>query len=267
MNKYKQARIIAAVGTILFHAGLLLLLLNVFLQKEVPQDEEGLEVMFGLSDDGGRDFFEPTPADEVAQAPVEETTPPEATAPSREEAYQTQDLEESVAMKKTKSEEQIKKEKELAEKRRIEKEKKLEEQRRIAEEKRKQAELQRRQDSIRDAIARKTSGLKGLGNSNGGSGTDAASNGTGGNSSGAKGNPFGSNTSKSTEGNTNTGGNRGYSLNGRSLKGNIVRPVYSEQVEGRIIVQITVDMDLIKIGNSRRSFVKSWAGVTEMKLR
>ena len=52
----KKAQIIAAIGTILFHLCVLLILLNVYLKREIPQDEEGLEVMFGMTDNGGNDF-------------------------------------------------------------------------------------------------------------------------------------------------------------------------------------------------------------------
>lgn len=237
----KKAQIIAAIGTILFHLCVLLILLNVYLKREIPQDEEGLEVMFGMTDNGGNDFFEPTPAEEIAEQLAETATPAEQQVAPSDEAYQTQDLEESVQMKKVKSEEEIKKEKELAEKKRIEKQKKLEEQRKIAEEKRKMEAEKRRQDSIRNAIAKRTNVF---GNGGGGNGIENNTNGTGGNSSsGSKGNPFGSNTSTNTEGNSNYGSNNSISLAGRSVRGGIARPTYSEQVEGKVIVSITVDKD------------------------
>ncbi len=238
MNKYKKAQIIAGLGTALFLIGLLLLLLNIYLTREIPQDEEGLEVMFGMSDNGGDDFFEPTPADEIAEQLAESTPTEQVTAPS-DEAYQTQDLEESVQMKKVKSEEEIKKERELAEKKRIEKEKQLEEQRKQLEEQKRIAAEQRRQDSIKNAIAKRTNVF---GNGGGGAGVETDTKGTGGgSSSGSKGNPFGSNTSNSTEGNASSGSNNSFSLAGRSPVGQIVRPSYSEQVEGKVVVSITVD--------------------------
>ncbi len=236
MDKYKKAQIIAAIGTVLFHLGILILLLNTYLRREVPQEEEGLEVMFGMSDDGGNDYFEPTPASEIAEQ-LAETMPDQAVQPS-DEAYQTQDLEESVTMKNVKSEEEKKKEKELAEKKRQEKLKQQEEQRRIAEEKRKKEAEQRRQDSIRNAIAQKTNVF---GKGGGSTGIESDTKGTGGNTSGSKGNPFGSNTSSNTNGSSSGGGNNSFSLEGRSPIGKIVRPTYSEQVEGKIVVAITVD--------------------------
>ena len=117
MERFKKTQIIAAIVTILLHLGVLLLLLNIYLKREIPQDEEGLEVMFGMSDNGGNDYFEPTPAEEIAEQ-LAEPTPPEQSVTPSDEAYQTQDLEESVHMKKQKTEEELKKEKELAEKKR-----------------------------------------------------------------------------------------------------------------------------------------------------
>lgn len=239
MERFKKTQIIAAIVTILLHLGVLLLLLNIYLKREIPQDEEGLEVMFGMSDNGGNDYFEPTPAEEIAEQ-LAEPTPPEQSVTPSDEAYQTQDIEESVQMKKEKTEEELKKEKELAEKRRIEKQKQLEEQRRIAEEKRKKDAEKRRQDSIRNAIAKRTNVF---GNGGGGSGIENNTQGTGGNSSGSKGNPFGSNTSTNTEGNSGSGNNNSVSLAGRSVKGAIAMPSYSDQVEGKVIVSITVDKD------------------------
>ena len=189
-----------------------------------------------MSDDGGNDYFEPTPASEIAEQ-LAETMPDQAVQPS-DEAYQTQDLEESVTMKNVKSEEEKKKEKELAEKTRQEKLKQQEEQRRIAEEKRKKEAEQRRQDSIRNAIAQKTNVF---GKGGGSTGIESDTKGTGGNTSGSKGNPFGSNTSSNTNGSSSGGGNNSFSLEGRSPIGKIVRPTYSEQVEGKIVVAITVD--------------------------
>ena len=248
-NKIKQEKVIAAVATLLIHIALLLLLVCTYLSREVPQDEEGLEVMLGMNTDGGNDLFEPTPADEIAdqleevEQPTQEPTEVAASTPEpSEEAHQTQEIEESVQMKKAKSEEEIKKEKELAEQKRIEKQKQLEEQKRIAEEKRKKEEEKRRSDSIANAIAQRTKRGFG-GNGSGGNGDLNSANGTGGNTNGTNGNPFGSNTSNSTEGHATSGNNNSYSLAGRSVKGNIVRPTYTKQVEGKIIISITVDKD------------------------
>lgn len=233
LNKYQKARVIAATATAIISLAILLLLLNVCLSRMVPEFEEGLEVMMGATDAGGDDLFEPAPAEDIAQELQEvATSEPE---PS-DEAYQTQDLEQSVEMKDQKSEEQKQREKEANEKRKKEAELKEAERKRLAEEKRLKEEQQRRQDSITNAIAQRTQGLRG----GGGQGSEA-SKGVGGTTSGSHGNPFGSNTSKSTNGASNTGNNNSFSLAGRSPIGNIALPTYSEQVEGRIVIRITVD--------------------------
>lgn len=247
IKNIKPEKLISAAITLLLHVALLLLLLNTYLSREVPQDEAGLEVMLGMDTDGGNDLFEPTPADEIADQLEEVETPaqePTEVAPSTpepsEEAHQTQDIEESVKMKKAKSEEELKKEKELAEKKRIEKQKQLEEQKRIAEEKRKKEAEKRRSDSIANAIAQRTKRGFG-GNGTGGNGDVSNAQGTGGSSTGTNGNPFGSNTSTNTQGNTNSGNNKPYSLAGRYMSGSLVRPTYSKQVEGKVIISIVVD--------------------------
>ncbi len=236
LNKYQQARVVATIGTTIISLAILLILLNTYLRREVPQTEEGLEVMMGMEMMGGEDLYEPTPASEIAQE-LSDIATTEPDLPKSEDAYQTQDLEESVEMKAKKTDEEIQREKELAEKKKKEQEEKEAEQKRLAEEKRQKEEQQRRQDSA--AIASRTKMLGG----GGGNGTEANSKGKGGNSSGMNGNPFGNKDSNSTQGSSNTGNNNSFSLAGRSPVGKIGVPTYSEQVEGKIVITITIDMN------------------------
>jgi TonB family protein len=238
LNKYQQARVVATIGTTIISLVILFILLNTYLRREVPQTEEGLEVMMGMELAGGEDLFEPTPASEIAQE-LEEVATSEPEPQPSEDAYQTQDLEESVEMKSKKTDEEIQKEKELAEQKKKEQEEKEAERKRLAEEKRLKEEQQRRQDSISAAIASRTKMLGG----GGGNGTDANSKGKGGNSTGMNGNPFGNKDSNSTKGSSNTGNNNSFSLSGRSPVGKISLPTYTEQVEGKIVIAITVDMN------------------------
>ena len=231
LNKYQQARVVATIGTTIISLVILFILLNTYLRREVPQTEEGLEVMMGMELAGGEDLFEPTPASEIAQELAEVATSEPEPQPS-EDAYQTQDLEESVEMKSKKTDEEIQKEKELAEQKKKEQEEKEAERKRLAEEK-------RLKDSISADIASRT---KMLGRG-GGNGTDANSKGKGGNSTGMNGNPFGNKDSNSTKGSSNTGNNNSFSLSGRSPVGKISLPTYTEQVEGKIVIAITVDMN------------------------
>lgn len=240
MDKETKPKIIAAIGTAIFYLILFLILAYTVLERIVPEEEEGLEIAMGTEDFGAQDFFEPTPASEVAQE-LEALQENSAADPGVEE-YQTQNIEESVAMQKEKSDEELKREREEAEKRKLEQQKRLEEQRKQEAERQRQLAEQRRKDSIKNAIAQQMSGFKGGGTGAGGSGAEADSKGVDGNSSGSKGNPFG--TSDSQPGGLATeGSNNSYSLSGRAPRGEIARPVYNEQVEGRIIVSIKVDKD------------------------
>lgn len=240
MDKEKKPKIIAAIGTFIFYSILFLVLVYSVLERVVPETEEGLEIALGVEDFGAQDFFEPTPASEVAQE-LESIQESSVAEPGVEE-FQTQDIEESVSMQKQKSEEELKREREEAEKRKLEQQKRLEEAKKREAERQKQLAEQRRKDSIKNAIAQQMSGFKGGGTGAGGTGTESASKGVDGNSSGSKGNPFGTGDTQ-PGGLAAKGANNSYSLDGRSPRGEIARPIYSEQVEGRIIISITVDKE------------------------
>ena len=238
LNKYQKARVIASGCTAIVVLIILIFMLNVYLSREIPQLEEGLEVMLGMENAGAEDFFEPTPASEIAQELQEVSSPETASDPApSDEAYQTQNIEESVHMKDQKTEEELKKEKEAEEKRKKELAEKEAEQRRLTEEKRRKEEQQRREDSISAIIAQRTQMLRG----GGGNGANASGGTGGGSTAGTKGNPFGNDRSKNTEGSSNSGDNNSYSLHGRSPVGQIALPTYSEQVEGRVVISIIVD--------------------------
>lgn len=237
LNKYQKARVFASGCTAVITFFILIFMLNIFLSREIPQMEEGLEVMLGAVDAGAEDFFEPTPASEIAQELQELTSPETSSSPDHsDEAYQTQNIEESIQMKDQKSEEEKKRDKEADEKRKKELAEKEAEQRRLAEEKRLREEQKRREDSISAIIAKQTQMLRG----GGGLGSNSSS-GTGGTTSGTKGNPFGNDRTQNTEGSSSSGNNNSYSLYGRSPVGQIALPTYSEQVEGRVVISIKVD--------------------------
>ena len=110
LNKYQKAKVIASGCTAVVVFLVLIFMLNVYLSREIPQLEEGLEVMMGMENAGAEDFFEPTPASEIAQELQEVSSPETASDPApSDEAYQTQDIEESVQMKDQKTEEELKK--------------------------------------------------------------------------------------------------------------------------------------------------------------
>lgn len=246
----QNPKLIAMAVTIVLHLLFILLLLNIYLERPVPEAEEGLEVALGIESlTSGADVVEAAP-----EASAAEPTPaPQTPAPSTE-SYQTQNIEESLEMpdkKPQKTEEQLRKERE-------EKEKRIAEENRRKEEARKLAEEKRKQDSIKARIAQNMKGLKGGGA--GGNGTDANSSGIGdGTGTGSKGNPFGRDGSTSTQGAASSGSNLSWSLAGRSIKGSLARPVYSAQEEGVVVVDIKVD----KNGNVINTSIGRGTNITD----
>lgn len=234
LDNEDKSKIIALIVTLLLHLLLIVLLLNIYLERPVSDTEEGLEVALGIESlTSGADVADAAPVADAA-----EPTPTPSTPAPADESYQTQNIEESLDMpdkKPAKTEEQLRKEQE-------ERDKRLAEDRRKQEEARKQAEEKRRQDSIKASIADRMKGFKNGGA--GGNGTDANAQGIGdGSGSGSKGNPFGRDGSTSNRGSSNSGGNNPYSLAGRSLRGNLVRPNYTVQEEGKVVIVIIVDKD------------------------
>lgn len=250
-EKEQKSKLIAMAVTIVLHALFILLLLNIYLERPVPESEEGLEVALGIESlTSGADVAEAAPAASEA----EPTPAPQPTPAPADESYQTQNIEESLDMpdkKPVKTEEQSRKEREELKKRAEEEARKKEEARKLAEEKRKQ-------DSIKASIADRMKGLKGGGA--GGNGTDTNSSGLGdGSGSGSKGNPFGRDGSTSTQGSASSGSNLSWSLAGRSIKGSLARPVYSAQEEGKVVVDIKVD----KNGNVVNTSIGRGTNITD----
>jgi TonB family protein len=237
VNKEKDSRIKGLIGTFLFHAILLIILLVVVLSREIPTEEEGLTVNFGVTKDGAG-YFEPT-AQRQIQEQLEELTPPPPT-PSQpsvsQEALQTQNFEESLAMieaKKKKEEEKRKIDEQkriIAEQKRIEEEKKREEQRRLEEERKKQAEKVQRATSA---------GQSAFGSTGSNTANNSQSEGTG-TGTGNQGNPFGEVDGAHRDG-AGRGNNPSFSLSGRSILGKIPLPNYNNNEQGIIVVDIEVD--------------------------
>ncbi len=239
MSKIKEkARLYGIIGTVVAHAILLLVLIFYVMDRPELGEEEGLAVALGAEDLGGSDLFEPTPASEIEGDPAP-VTPSADPAPATNEAYQTQDIEDAVAMpkadedKKKREQDALKKEQEKIRQQQEAERKRKEEEKRIQEEQRKKAE----------AIAKRTSNVFGQ-NGAGGLGNDASSTGKGdgsglgsqGKVTGADGNPMSNGSAKSGNGNS-------WSLAGRSIVGGMVSPKYSVQEEGTVVVNIIVDKD------------------------
>ncbi|MBP5318986.1 MAG: hypothetical protein J6Y77_06260, partial [Paludibacteraceae bacterium] len=245
----KSAKIAGAVGTILVHLTLLLLLLFALtITLDPPEEEQGLTVNYGTSDLGSG-LYEPAPqsaiedqlVDEPAEAvPTASSAPTTASAP---DDLIAQDTEESLAIKRAEE----KKKKEEAEKRRLEQErlaaeaaKKAEEERIAKEKAAAEAAKKAAEDAAKKRIASST---KNAFNGTGGVGTSNSSTGQGsGASSGNQGNPLGSAAAGGTSGSgTGTGGGSGYSLSGRTINGKLPQPSYNKNEAGTIVVAIEVN--------------------------
>ncbi|MDR2764536.1 MAG: energy transducer TonB [Tannerella sp.] len=208
---------VALAGSVLFHLAILLLLCFTVLKTIVPEDDGGVLVNFGnLNTAAG--MFEPRGRTAPVVTPEPEVTPKiPKPVPPREEMI-TQDEEETVSL--TAKKEKERKKGEEAER------KKREEQ--LAEQRRRE-EQRRQSQAIQDQVA----GAFGSGNADGESQGDAPTG------TGNQGSPFGNSDSGANEG---VGGIGTFNLNGRSIgAGGLPRPSYAGQVEGYIVINITVD--------------------------
>lgn len=269
-RKYKSLGIIA---TILFHTAVLFILYFCVITT-IPEEEEGLLVNFGTSDNGQGQVEpasstsqpEPTqPEPQQAPAPAEPLTTPqniEADGQSKD----TQDFEEAAALeeakRKAEAEAKAKREKAEAEAKRIAEQKRAEaeakakaeaeakakaetEAKAKAEaEARAKAEAEEKARKDAQAAAARSNVLKGL--SGAGTGT-SASQGTGSGSGNQ-----GSLTGGASNGSGNSSRGNGFSLAGRQLVGTLPKPTYNIQEEGTVIVTIIVD----KYGNVKSTDIQ-----------
>lgn len=224
----KQGIAVSAVTHIL----LAILILLITFKVKIPEPtEEGLLVNFGF-DQAGDGLFEPAPQP-VSQPPP----PPSSGAEAAEEAILTQDFEEAVEVKKKEpSPEELRRQAEARAadiKRREEAEA---ERRRIEQETAERLRREEEQRRIDQANARARSAFGNTGNT-----------GTTGQSEGVAGGQGNQGTPSGTPGAPNYGpgggpgnSNISYDLGGRSAL-SLPRPVYDIQVEGKVVVEVTVD--------------------------
>jgi len=210
----KQSEIYGLIGSILTCVLMFLLLWFLYMNVETPQEDEGIMVSIGNAEAGGG-WQEEQMNQSTPVAP-----PPTPAAPSQNDLMMQDD--ESLALAEQRKQEARKKAAEEAERIRRQKE---EEARIAAEKAAREAALaeQRRLEQEKIDKANKLGGL--FGNNTTGSGS--------GNTTGTQfeGNPLGKGTS---------GGNS-WSVYGRNLKGNIVKPSYNSNIEGTVIVTIRVN--------------------------
>lgn len=212
---------LAALAALLFHAGVVALLFVLLLPAR-PHEEPAGGILVNIGNiDMAEGTFNPLPIEPMS-APVEELA---STSPAKESELLTQDTPDAPAVNVPKPVEKPNKEQ-------IERERILREQKQ-AEERRKKAEAEERKRQ--EAIRNKVSGAFGNAKNSKGSG-----NTPGGQKTGTEGSPFGN--VKSGGVNTGVGGWGSYSLGGRSIgKGGLPRPAFTAQVEGTIVIEITVD--------------------------
>lgn len=224
----KQGLVVSAVTHIL----LAILILLVTFKVKIPETtEEGLLVNFGF-DQTGDGLFEPAP-EPVSPPPP----PPSAGDEGAEEALLTQDFEEAVEVeKKEPSPEELRRQ---AEARAAEVKRREEadaERRRIEQETADRLRREEEQKRIDQANARVRGALSNTQNT----GTTGQSEGVAG-GAGNQGTPSGTPGAPNYGPGGGTGNsNISYDLGGRSAQ-SLPRPVYDIQVEGKVVVEVTVD--------------------------
>jgi TonB family protein len=235
----KKHRITGLIGTLVLHVLVLVFLLLVAISKPKLQEEGGVPVMLGNMEvaQGNADPYTLTDVDilDEPQLPTEPTVPEPVPETPVESDMITQEDEPTIAVPKkeapkptTKTEKVQKKpvQKEpVKPKEKTEAEKKAEAERLAAE--KKAAE----QKAAAEAAAKRIAGAFGKG-------TQTGSKGTGATGSGIQGSPKGNSTEGQSSG---VGGEGSWSLNGRSLGGELPMPIYNVQEEGKVVVTITVN--------------------------
>lgn len=209
---------VAVAASIAVHAALIVLLLFIFIPKAVPQDEDLGGIMVNIGDmiavQGSMNPEAYLPLEEVAPP-----TPTEEAAP--EEQLLTQEHSDAPALeprpKKKPVDDEALRRAEIVRQEQIRK-------------KRAEEEARKRQEEIKKNV----SGAFGNASRTNGSGESAD-----GATTGKEGSPDG-NVERGGV-NVGVGGFGSYSLSGRKLVGALPRPSFTAQVEGTIVVQITVD--------------------------
>ncbi|MCD8167368.1 MAG: TonB family protein [Bacteroides sp.] len=226
MTERKKRESIALGGTLLLHAGVILLLLIITFTRPEKLEESGIEVMMG-DVAASRGTYDPNTMVDVdiltQELPAASAATPSVPEPVEQELI-TQAEEESVVITPKTKTQPKRPEPKAEEKSEAEK---AEEARKAAEA---AAEAQRR--AAAEAAARQVAGAFGKGAQMDNRGNSAEG-------TGVEGSP---------QGNSNTGSSTGspgygtFDLGGRSLgPGGLPRPLYNVQDEGKVVVTITVN--------------------------
>ena len=231
------ADIFAVICMLLF---LLLMYMSSSQSLTTPPAEKGVAVDLGALD-AGTEMFEPTPASEVPELNQETSSVPDPSNAAEAPALAQQNLEQNVHLTASKTNKKVVKydpllkeqesaaEKErqniLREQRRLQRQQQLAEQKRLAQE-----------EAQRQAILNRTHNAFSRAN---GKDTQSSSNPGSGGKAGVQGDPFGKSGARKGTGLGTSGVS--FSMAGRSPVGKLPTPEYTENEEGRIVVEITVD--------------------------
>lgn len=236
----KNKRLKGIVGTLVFHAILIAILIFSGFSSPIPQEEEGILVMVGDVAESWGDMVPVHPMPEPARLPSDPS--PEAPAPEPDVAKEvgeeliTQNDQESVALnaaeKKAEEAKKKKQQEELTKKQKEEQERVRREQERVDAERREQERLaeekRKREEAIRNKVA---NAFQGGATQTGQSGTASAG-------IGAQGSPDGNSTIGASSGSPGYGS---YDLGGRGIRGSLPRPAFRVNESGKVVVTITVD--------------------------
>lgn len=216
MDKPTKEQIYGAVGTVLFHIVVAVILLLVVMNRPIQQEEAGVPVLMGNTVASAGDAYRYT---EVAPLPAQPTAPTEP-VPSNDEPLITQDDEPSAQLPAADNPKKEAGENKSSEP--TEAELKAQE----AERARQEAERIAREAAEKMAAAfGKGSTMSDSGNSSEGTGNEGSSEGNA--ASGIT---------------TGVGGYGNFDLGGRNLaQRELPRPEYNVQDEGRVVVTITVN--------------------------
>ena len=227
----KQNKVTGIIGTAVLHVVVLVLLLLLTLSRPEPQEEGGVPVMFGDTEQsqGESDPYTMTEVDIVSQPETAEPQPVQEEV-KVEQPLITQADEPSIQVKK-----EEKKKKEQKKKQQKETTPTPNTETGPAKVGKEKTEAEKRAEAERaaaQAAANKIAGAFGKGSQMGSKGT--SNTGTG-----IQGSPTGNSNAGNT---TGEGGYGTFDLNGRSLgQGGLPKPAYTVQDEGRVVVTIVVN--------------------------
>ena len=242
MTQNQRNRLIAVVTTITVHAVVLFILGSIILKSEPVKEEfGGVFVQVGYVDEASGTFepYMPEPADPVVTPSQPEQIPDEST-----EDLITQDSEETTAL-----EEKKRREEEEA-RRREEQLKREAEERLLAEQREKE---QRVSNAMQNAFGGATEGNRGTAEQG----------------EGVQGSPTGNAPTGASQG---VGGWGGFSLQGRKCL-DLPKPRYNSNIEGTVVVEITVDKSgaviaaSVKVGSSPNESLRAAALEAAKKAR